>query len=124
LILLLYQTGLRISEALSLTTAKIEMFEEKPILRFTGKGKKERAERLADKLKAYAYEKKIGPQDRFFPINRQRAWQIIKEVAKKAKITKRVYPHPAPPGAFIACYGNEVFIYFDSRRFFANPATG
>jgi len=73
------------------------MFEEKPILRFTGKGKKERVvalpERLADKLKAYAYEKKIGPQDRFFPINRQRAWQIIKEVGRKAKITKRVYPH-------------------------------
>jgi len=51
------------------------------------------SERLADKLKAYAYEKKIGPQDRFFPINRQRAWQVIKEVAGRAGITKRVYPH-------------------------------
>jgi len=97
LILLLYQTGLRISEALCLTPSCIEMFEGKPVLRFTGKGKKERLvalpERLADKLRAYAYQKGIKPDERFFPINRQRAWQIIKEVAKKARITKRVYPH-------------------------------
>jgi len=97
LILLLYQTGLRISEALSLTPSKIEMFGGKPVLRFTGKGKKERVvalpERLADKLKAYAYEKNVKLDERFFPINRQRAWQIIKEVSRKAGITKRVYPH-------------------------------
>ena len=42
LILILFQTGLRISEALSLTPFKIEIFEGKPILRFVGKGKRER----------------------------------------------------------------------------------
>jgi len=97
LILLLYQTGLRISEALSLTPSCIEMLEGKPVLRFTGKGKKERVvalpERLANKLRAYAYQKEIKPDERFFPINRQRAWQIIKEVAGRAGVTKRVYPH-------------------------------
>jgi len=97
LILVLFQTGLRISEALSLTPSKIESFEGRPVLRVMGKGKKERVvalpERLADKMRAYAYEKGIKINERFFPINRQRAWQIIKEVAKKAKITKRVYPH-------------------------------
>ena len=97
LILLLYQTGLRISEALSLTPSKIEFFEGKPALRFIGKGKKMRVvalpERLADKLRAYAYEKNIKINEKFFPINRQRAWQIIKEVARKAGVTKRVYPH-------------------------------
>lgn len=97
LILLLYQTGLRISEVLSLTPSKIEMFDGKPVLRFTGKGRKERVvalpERLADKLKAYAYEKNIGPKEKLFPINRQRAWQILKEISRRAGISKRVYPH-------------------------------
>jgi len=97
LILLLFQTGLRISEALSLTPSHIESFEGRPVLRVVGKGKKERVvalpERLADKLRTYAYEKGLKPDERFFPINRQRAWQIIKEIAKKARIAKRIYPH-------------------------------
>ncbi len=97
LIALLFQTGLRISEALSLTPSKIDLFEGKPILKVTGKGNKPRAvacpERLADKLKAYAYENKIEPEQRFFPINRQRAWQILKETAQKANLNKNVWPH-------------------------------
>jgi len=97
LILLLFQTGLRISEALSLTPSKIESFEGRPVLRIVGKGGKPRVvalpENLADKMKAYAYEKGIKINERFFPINRQRAWQILKEVSYKAGITKRVYPH-------------------------------
>jgi len=97
LILVLFQTGLRISEALSLTPPKITYFEGRPCLHIIGKGKKRRLvalpERLAEKLQAYAHKYKLGPDDKFFPINRQRAWQIIKEVAKKAGITKRVYPH-------------------------------
>jgi len=97
LILVLFQTGLRISEALSLTPSKIEIFEGRPALRFVGKGRKPRVvalpERLADKLRAYAYQKGIKPDEKFFPINRQRAWQILKEVSYKAGITKRVYPH-------------------------------
>jgi integrase/recombinase XerD len=97
LILLLFQTGLRISEALSLTPSKIEHFEGRPALRFTGKGRKMRVvalpERLADKLRSYAYQNDIKQNEKFFPINRQRAWQILKEVSRKAGITKRVYPH-------------------------------
>ena len=97
LILLLFQTGLRISEALNLTPSSIQMFEGKPILSVLGKGKKPRViacpERLAEKLKSYAYEKKIGTNERFFPINRSRAWQIIKEASIKAELKKRVYPH-------------------------------
>jgi len=97
LILFLFQTGLRISEALSLTPSSIQMFEGKPVLSVLGKGKKPRViacpERLAEKLKSYAYEKNISPMDRFFPINRSRAWQIIKEASIKAGFNKRVYPH-------------------------------
>ena len=97
LIQVLYQTGLRISEALSLTPSSIREFEGKPALEVLGKGRKLRLvacpERLADKLRAYAYKKGLGPKDRFFPINRQRAWQILKELAARAGIQKRVYPH-------------------------------
>ena len=50
-------------------------------------------EKLADKLRVYAYHKGIKPDQTFFPINRQRAWQIMKEVSRKAGISKRVYPH-------------------------------
>lgn len=39
-VLLLFQTGLRISEALSLTPAKINQFERKPVLDIIGKGNK------------------------------------------------------------------------------------
>ena len=31
--------------------------------------------------------------DMIFDINRQRAWQIVKEVAEKAGIQKKVFPH-------------------------------
>ena len=96
-ILLLYQTGLRISEALSLTPAKINHFDGKPVIEVMGKGKKPRLvscpEALASKLKAYAYYKKLDPQDRFFPFNRIRGWQIVKEAATKAGFGKRVFPH-------------------------------
>lgn len=98
LILLLFQTGLRISEALSLTPAKIRQFEGSPCLEIRGKGKKRRMvacpERLAEKLQAYAYKEKIGSNDKFFPINRQRAWQIINEASERAGLNnRRVYPH-------------------------------
>lgn len=35
----------------------------------------------------------MSPGSKFWKFNRIRAWQIIKEVSRKAGITKRVYPH-------------------------------
>ena len=97
LIQLLYQTGLRISEALSLTPSKIGQFEGRPALEIVGKGRKLRLvacpERLTEKLHAYAYTNGLLSEDRFFPINRQRAWQILKEVAENAGLGKRIFPH-------------------------------
>lgn len=97
LILVLFQTGLRISEALSLTPPSIHTLEGKPVISIIGKGKKPRLvacpERLAERLKSYAYEKKLDPDSPFFPINRSRAWQIIREASIKAGFMKRVYPH-------------------------------
>jgi integrase/recombinase XerD len=96
-ILFLYQTGLRISEALSLTPAKIGQFEGKPVIEVMGKGKKLRRvscpENLVAKLKTYAGHKNLDSHDQFFPFNRIRGWQIIKKAARKAGFEKRIFPH-------------------------------
>jgi integrase/recombinase XerD len=97
LILLLFETGLRISEALSIMPRDIQEYSGKPVLSILGKGKKRRLvscpESLAHRIKSYAYTKQIGLDSRIFPINRKRAWQIVKVAAEKAAIQKRVFPH-------------------------------
>ena len=97
LITLLFQTGVRISEALALTPAAIRNFEGKPAMEIVGKGKKLRMValpvNLKEKLESYAYRAKIEPRMRFFEINRSRAWQILNEAREAAGIEKRVFPH-------------------------------
>lgn len=97
LITLLYQTGLRISEALALTPAGIRSFEGRPAMEIIGKGRKLRMValpvNLKDKLESFAYRQGIDRKSRFFDINRFRAWQILDETAQKAGIGKRVFPH-------------------------------
>jgi len=97
LILLLFQTGLRISEALSLTPGSIRTFEGYPVIHVVGKGKKKRMvacpETLAYRIGNYCYEKKIEKNQRIFPISRVQAWSIIKKAGEKADLTKRIYPH-------------------------------
>jgi integrase/recombinase XerD len=96
-ILTLFQTGLRISEALSLTPAKIIQFDGKPALDIIGKGRKPRLvacpEGLAKKLSGFACRNNLGAQDLLFPFKRIRGWQIVKQAAKKAGFEKRVFPH-------------------------------
>jgi integrase/recombinase XerD len=93
----LFQTGLRISEALSLTPAKIGTQNGKAVLDIIGKGRKPRRvacpNNLAHRLKSYAFDKKLRPEDRIFKINRSRAWTILKAAARSAGIIKPVYPH-------------------------------
>ena len=97
LITLLFQTGVRISEALALVPASIRNFEGKPAMEIIGKGKKLRMValpvNLKEKLESYAYRVKIEPRMRFFDINRSRAWQILNEVRETAGMEKRVFPH-------------------------------
>jgi integrase/recombinase XerD len=97
LIMTLFQTGLRISEALSITPRKVGNFGGGAVLHIEGKGRKPRAvacpEPLAHRLKSYAFDRQLELDDQIFKINRKRAWQIIKEAAERAGINKKVYPH-------------------------------
>jgi integrase/recombinase XerD len=93
----LFQTGLRISEALSLTPATIGTQNGHAVLDIIGKGGKPRRvacpNNLAHRLKSYAFDKKLRDEDKLFGIKRTRAWKIIKAAAQKAGIAKTVYPH-------------------------------
>ncbi|WP_448583705.1 tyrosine-type recombinase/integrase [Thermocrinis sp.] len=97
LIKVLYQCGLRISEALSLTPSHLTRFEGIPCLRVKGKGGKERLvhvpEPLFSQLLAYAYQKGLKPTDRLFNLNRKNAHKMLVKAAKLAGLNKRVYPH-------------------------------
>lgn len=97
LILTLFQTGLRISEALSIIPRKIGSYGGHAVLYIEGKGGKPRMvacpDVLAHRLKSFAFDRKLGLDARLFRINRKRAWQIIKEAAERAGINKKVYPH-------------------------------
>jgi integrase len=50
-------------------------------------------EGLAHRIRSFAYSKEIGSDERIFPINRKRAWQIVKLAGEKANLRKRVWPH-------------------------------
>jgi site-specific recombinase XerD len=95
LFLLLFQTGLRISEALSLTVGHLT--HQPGALEIMGKGGKMRLVAcpapLVHRLKAYAFDRGLGPDDRLFPIGRKQAWQIIGAAAAHIGLGKRVYPH-------------------------------
>ena len=80
LIRVLFQTGLRISEALSLTPTHVEIFEGRPCFRFIRKGAKPRRVAcpvtLAESLRAYAFRHGLASGERFFSINRFRDTKI------------------------------------------------
>ncbi len=88
---------MRISEALSLNPRRIGTRERGAVLDILGEDGKSRLvacpDRLAHRLKSFAFDRALGLDDRIFKINRRRAWQVIKAAAARAGITKRVYPH-------------------------------
>jgi integrase/recombinase XerC len=95
LILVLFQTGLRVSEALTLTVGHLN--RQPGALEVRGKGGKARLvacpAALSHRLKAFAFDRGLGPGDRLFPVGRKRAWQIIGAAAAQAGLGKPVHPH-------------------------------
>jgi site-specific recombinase XerD len=95
LILVLFQTGLRVSEALGLTVGHLSW--QPGALEVMGKGGKLRLvacpPSLTHRLKAFAFDRGLGPEDRLFPIGRKRAWQMIRAAAANSGLHKQVYPH-------------------------------
>jgi site-specific recombinase XerD len=95
LILVLFQTGLRVSEALSLTVGHLN--RHPGVVEIVGKGGKTRLVAcpapLSHRLKAYAFDQGLGPGDKLFPVGRKRTWQIIRAAAAHAGLETPVYPH-------------------------------
>ncbi|MEM0351254.1 MAG: site-specific tyrosine recombinase XerD [Archaeoglobaceae archaeon] len=103
---LLYATGVRVSELVSLKISNV--FLEERMIRVLGKGNKERIipynSTAAKYLELYLYMvrpsilKKRG-EDRVFlnmrgtSLSRVSVWKILKNYAVKAGITKNIYPH-------------------------------
>jgi len=97
LILTLFQTGLRVSEALSITPRKIGVYNSHSVLSIKGKGGRPRLvscpDDLAHQIKSYSFDEKLGLDDRIFKVNRIQAWRIVSQRAGQGRIQKRVYPH-------------------------------
>ena len=100
----LYATGVRVSELVSLRLVDLDM--ERGVLKVLGKGKKERVVPLGEEaigwLRRYLevrgeLDKKgsayLFLSNRGGPMTRQRFWQIIKEYARRVGITKGISPH-------------------------------
>jgi len=106
LILTMFQAALRVTEAIKLRIRDKATVDSKHILLVQGKGNKPRLvaipEKLSYHLGDYAHRHGLKLGDRFFPITRTRAWQIIKECANKAGIDRRVYCHLLRHGGAIA----------------------
>ena len=103
---MLYATGLRVSELVSLTTSQVNL--RMGVVRVTGKGNKERltpiGEQAMECLEEYMQHSRIAllserPCNTIFVTNRaagmtrQAFWHIIKRYAKKADISKELSPH-------------------------------
>ena len=106
LILTMFQAALRVTEAIKLRTKDKATVDNKHILLVQGKGNKPRLvaipEKLSYHLGDFAQRQGLKPEDRFFPVTRIRAWQIIKECADKAGIDRRIYCHLLRHGGAIA----------------------
>ena len=94
---LLYMTGLRVSEAISITPRKLVSVNGGWAVDIIGKRKKRGLvaipEHLVNELRAYAYEKELKLDDKIFPVTRSQAFRIIQQAGEQAGINKKVYPH-------------------------------
>ena len=107
LIMLLYSSGLRVSELIELTLTNFYIDDD--ILRIVGKGKKERLVPIGQKAKIILidyinsvrpkYAKNTNTKGQIFlsnrgkGISRKTIWNIIKNVSLKSGINKNISPH-------------------------------
>ncbi len=99
LIKTLFQTGTRVSEFINIRVRDF-FFDETMILIHKAKGGKSRyvpiLPDLAQELRTHLGDRATGylfESNRNLPYSARRVQQIVKEIAEKAKIKKRVYPH-------------------------------
>ena len=105
---LLYATGLRVTELVSLNLEDLHMEPPHPYVRCMGKGRKERTipihEQAAASVQAYLddarpklvkgkSESALFVNRRGERLTRQGFWLILKQYAKEANITRAVTPH-------------------------------
>ncbi|MCD4557176.1 site-specific tyrosine recombinase XerD [Schaalia sp. lx-100] len=106
---LLYATGARVSEAVSLSIDDLDLDAELPVVRFFGKGRKERVVPMGsyarEALAAYLVRARPvlaasgkGTHHVFLglrgtPMSRQLAWAAVARIAEMAGLNGRVSPH-------------------------------
>jgi Site-specific recombinase XerD len=94
---LLLKAGLRLSELLNINASDIEEEQGITFLKVSqGKGAKDRRIPIVDKhlIKSLrSYIKKLDEDERLFNISPRRVQYLIKEIARKAGITKNIHPH-------------------------------
>lgn len=100
LIALLLLNGLRVSEAISLAVDHIEHERGHVVVRFVGKGGTRRtaplaprtiaavAEQIADRTQGHLFDRPDGRH-----IDRHQATRIVRRIARRAGIQKRISPH-------------------------------
>jgi site-specific recombinase XerD len=96
LLYLLWTTGIRITEAISIKKRDIDLYNT--TLRIRWLKKRERMERVLPLPSKTAYILSVftghlNEDNNVFPITRQRAFQIVKKYALLSGIQKRVHPH-------------------------------
>ena len=101
LFMTVYATGLRVSEVVALEPSDID--SRRMVIRVRqGKGKKDRYVMLSPKLLAVLREywkiarptKWLFPgRDRKQPLDRSTVWQVCRQIARRAGLTKKVTPH-------------------------------
>ncbi len=96
---LLWQTGVRVSEALALGVNDIDFYTKTLKVRSL---KKQRPEtrvipingHLIGQLGSYIAQEGLRGKDRLFPVTRQRAFQVVKDACYRASIDRsRAHPH-------------------------------
>lgn len=96
---LLWQTGARVSEALSIEVKDVDFYSKTLKVKSL---KKQRPEvraipfngSLSGILGSYVAQEGLRDKDRLFPISRQRAFQVVQDACNKAGIDReRAHPH-------------------------------